>query len=186
MARTLFAACLLYLLRVSFAHAQPFEVWPGSGIPSRFGSHQVCEQHFFHCELHNYQLGHRLGFVQADLEQCLAGEPPVGNCGGWGDGGSLWKPDSESRPGFPVFLLASDYCQDGLSLVSDVRILSKTTGTQVAGARFRTCSKNGNRNHQDVTVRTSELARLGPLLVIYRFMGQTECREVVAADVRQD
>lgn len=183
--RLLIAIGVFLGLAVGLAKAESFEIWPGSGLNNEFETHQECEQHAYSRALFNFQLWNEYQRVVNILNGILDVNPETGSCGGWG-GGALYKPESEST-GQIVFLLPRSYCDGTRSLISNVRVISKATGQEVASTRLRHCGQhNGNRLHMNVLAKAEDLRAVSPLQVLYDFNGVTECREVPDSTQRYD
>jgi hypothetical protein len=126
-------ACLLILLFSNQSISDPIE--------KLFESHDVCELHYYHCNLNNYQLW--MANSTCITPDCK--NFPEATCKPFADGPEkrLWKPVSENT-GKPVVLLPANYWTeaDKLEIVLE--------NGNVVPMRKRNCCPNGNRAHYDV------------------------------------
>lgn len=179
----------------SISQPGSFEIWPGSGLKNSFSSHRETEQHYSSCRQYTDQITayaasqvlevQRLAAIINDL---IDDNPTVGSCGSFvdGQGGAVYKPESETT-GKIVFLLPASYCDGTRSLISEVKILSKATGQEVATSQLRHCgTANQNRLHWNINATAEQLTRHGAILVVYKFNGVEECREIPNPLVRYD
>lgn len=171
--------------------ANSFKVWPedpNNPLTNRFRTHREAEKHYDSCSLFSYQLWLEYGRVVGLLNTCLDSNPNFGECGSFVDGpnGAVYKPESETT-GKIVFLLPASYCDGKTSLISNVKILSKATGQEVATSQLRHCGvANQGRLHWNINATAEQLAQHGAILVVYSFNGGQECREIPNPLVRYD
>lgn len=163
MKRILTAVATL-LLCVSTTNAQDestepgsWEIYPESQLYNQFSTHREAEQHYYHCELNNFQLNQELGKYIGPVGDCQVSES-------WG-GGDLWKPVSDNT-GNPVVLTAADTRNARCEII---------TPTETLPCRFRTIA-NGNRAHWDVFRRCGNLD--SPLIFRLEIDGVGHCWEV--------
>ena len=99
-----------------------FEIYPDSGLCSKFGGHVEAEQNYYHCSLNNYQLALRNGELEA---KCGYGVPSAKVCIDQGSikdgqGGYLWKPEGDPKArcaGGTTILLAKDQTATEIELL---------------------------------------------------------------------
>lgn len=147
--KTLIAYLALCAGMLLFAvHASADEFYPG--FPFMFGSQTECEQHYYHCELNNYQINQALGM-------CAEAMPPLPECDQAKFGnGQVWKPVSEST-GRVVVVLSKSYCDGTTSRITSFEVLD-SQGNEAASAKLRYCGQaNGGRAHYDLSKKASDL-----------------------------
>jgi hypothetical protein len=159
-----------------------FEIYPDSGICSKFGGHVEAEQNYYHCSLNNYQLALRNGELEA---KCGYGAPSASVCmdvGAVKDGGGLWKPTADPKArcsGGTTILLDKKYDGvDAMQILDSNKqfIMDASYYGKLADGRPRFCAEG----------RPGSSFGSGPIYTKYNSNGVSECRSVSNPSNRED